>query len=254
MARYDKIGMGYDLTRKADPYLVLRMIHHLRTEGEEHVYLDIGCGTGNYTAALHEYGLNLIGIDPSDEMLNKAEAKCSTITWQKGTAENINLNTESIAGVLASLTIHHWQNLNQGCKEIHRVLKKEGKFVLFTSLPSQINFPNMIADSAKVLSSFEKIKRAFNYANLEIIIQERYFIQPDLEDWFLYCGKHQPELYLRKEIRNGISSFSMIAHQGEVTEGLNKLREDIDTGEVNKIMKEFENDLGDYLFIIGNKG
>ena len=111
----------------------------------------------------------------------------------------------------------------------------------------------MIEDSIKVLPTFEKIKSAFKNANLQIVQQEPYFVKPDLEDLFLYCGKHNPEMYFKEKVRNGISSFSMIAHQSEIEKGLQQMREDIDTGKITEIMMAHENDLGDYLFIVGEK-
>ena len=258
--RYDKIGIGYDDTRKADKYLAQRMFYFLNSKKENGLYLDVGCGTGNYTTALNNMGLNFIGIDPSVEMLNKAKEKNSSIVWKKGTAENIDLNAAMVDGVLVSLTIHHWKDLDKGFKEISRVLKKDGKIVLFTTLPDQTMaywlhhyFPKTIENSIKDLPTFEQIKLAFKNANLEIINRELYFVKPDLEDRFLYCGKHDPEKYFREEIRNGISSFSFFAHQSEIKKGLQQMREDIDSGKISKIIKDHENDLGDYLFIIGQK-
>ncbi len=259
-ARYDKIGIGYDSTRKADNYLTQRMFHFINSKQGDGLYLDVGCGTGNYTSALNKKGLKFIGIDPSSEMLNKAKEKNSSILWKKGSAENIDLNSETIDGVLVSLTIHHWKNLEKGFQEIERVLKKKGKVVLFTTLPDQTRsywlrhyFPKMIEDSIKVLPTLEKIENAFKKARLKIIKQEPYFVKPDLEDWFLYCGKHNPEMYFREEVRNGISSFSLIGHQGEINLGLQRMKEDINTGKITEIMKGYENELGDYLFIVGEK-
>jgi ubiquinone/menaquinone biosynthesis C-methylase UbiE len=51
MAIYEQIGKGYDLTRRADPYIVSRLRHHLGV-GAHLSYLDVACGTGNYTSAL----------------------------------------------------------------------------------------------------------------------------------------------------------------------------------------------------------
>lgn len=258
--RYDKIGIGYDSTRRADKYLAQRMYHHINSGMGDSLYLDVGCGTGNYTSSLNAMGLDFIGIEPSDEMLVNAKEKNSSIIWKKGSAESIPLNPATIAGVLISLSIHHWKNLETGFKEVSRVLKKKGKVVLFTSLPTQTKsywlshyFPNMIEDSIQTLPTFESIVNAFRSADLEIIRREPYFVKPDLEDWFLYCGKHNPEMYFREEVRNGISSFSLIARQNEIEKGLQKMRNDINSGKINQIMKDHENELGDYLFIIGRK-
>ena len=52
----------------------------------------------------------------------------------------------------------------------------------------------------------------------------------DLQDHFLYCGKHRPELYFDPAIRAGISSFADLCEPEEVTEGLARLRADLDAG------------------------
>lgn len=77
---YDSIGVRYDSTCKADPYLAQRMFNLLKSEVRDAMYLDVGCGTGNYTAALHKMGMNMAGLEPSDEMLIKARLKPGEIT------------------------------------------------------------------------------------------------------------------------------------------------------------------------------
>ncbi|MBD79535.1 MAG: MerR family transcriptional regulator [Crocinitomicaceae bacterium] len=256
---YNTIGIDYDSTRKADGFLASEMYQFIKTDPNG-IYLDVGCGTGNYTSTLNGMGLRFIGVDPSEAMLDKARIKNSSIEWKLGTAEHIQQDNESVDGVLVSLTIHHWKNLSKGFKEIDRVLKKNGKMVLFTTLPEQTNnywlkyyFPTMIDDSISVLPSMEKIKYALKNTELEIVEQEPYFVKPDLEDHFLYCGKHDPTLYFREEIRNGISSFSLLANQKEVESGLAILKADVESRKVKEVMRRYENDLGDYLFITCQK-
>lgn len=255
MAKYDRIGKTYDSTRKADPYLLSRMMGLLNPIPEEH-YLDIGCGSGNYTSELFKSGLQVTGIDPSEEMLMKARQKAPEIKWIQGTAEQLPFPDASFDGVLVSLSIHHWKNLEEGFKEISRVLKSKGRFVLFTSLPEQTAnywlrhfFPKMIEQSAQALPSFSAIKHALDLAQLRIVKEEKYEIQPDLQDKFLYCGKHNPELYFKEEIRAGISSFTALANKDEVAKGLAALRSAIDSGNIAEKRKDIQQGLGDYLFL-----
>jgi len=89
--------------------------------------------------------------------------------------------------------------------------------------------------------------------DIKILDTVKYFIKPDLEDHFLYCGKHNPELYFEDRIRQGISSFSSLANRAEIESGLSKLKADIDSGKIDEIIRSYENDLGDYLFVIARK-
>ena len=74
-----------------------------------------------------------------------------------------------------------------------------------------------------------------------------------MNDCFLYCGKQRPELYLKPEIRNGISSFADLANMIEIERGLSELKKDIDSGNINSIIDKYENEKGDYIFIMGTK-
>jgi SAM-dependent methyltransferase len=258
-AKYDKIGVNYNVTRKADPLLVATFLKHLRPTLEGH-YLDIGCGTGNYTIEFQKEGYQFIGIDPSHAMLEKARLKNKNIDWKKATAESIQLANSSIDGIVGCLTIHHWTDLNKAFHEICRVLKVNGRIVIFTSTPEQMKgywlnhyFPRMLDDAIAQMPSLSQMENIVKKCGIEIIETEKYFIQPNLQDKFLYSGKHNPEYYFDDQIRNGISSFSSLANQMEVKMGLSKLRADIDNGEVFKIMESYENDEGDYLCIVGKK-
>ncbi len=254
-ALYDQIGKAYDRTRSADPFLVERMGDLLGIQTNGH-YLDIGCGTGNYTAALAQKGGHWIGMDPSEEMLSKARQRDQHIRWQSGLAENTGLGDLFFDGVLASLTIHHWPDLTRAFSELTRILKPEGRLVLFTSTPEQMRgywlrhyFPQMMADSIERMPSIDFVETALHKAGMTIEMVMRYEVHPELQDHFLYSGKHLPDLYFDPEIRAGISSFSILAHQGEVENGLNDLESDLKSGRIWDIISSFAHDLGDYLFV-----
>lgn len=257
--KYDKIGIDYNSTRKADPFLTNKLIEHLNPK-KDGIYLDIGCGTGNYTNEVERNGIQLIGIDPSEKMLEKARFKNQRVDWRIGTAENIQLSDNSMDGIIGSLTIHHWTDLSKSFFELQRILKEDGRIVIFTSTPIQMEgywlnhyFPRMLKDSINQMPSLEKVEEAMTRNSIVITEIDKYFIQPDLQDKFLYCGKQNPELYFSEQIRNGISSFSSLANRDEVKQGLKKLRSDIENGKINEVIDSYDNDFGDYLYIIGKK-
>ena len=258
-AKYDKIGIDYNHTRSADKNLTERLLYHLNPVSGGR-YLDIGCGTGNYTDKLRKKGFEFIGIDPSSEMLLKANQKNKDIDWRLGYAEDTDLEDEFVNGVIAVLTIHHWENLFKGFAEMFRVLKPDSRIVIFTSTPVQMQgywlnyyFPEMLKASISQMPSLEVIEKSLIKAGFLLTGKETYFIKPDLEDLFLFSGKHNPELYLRSEVRRGISSFSSLANKDEVEFGLSQLKQDIESGKIEEIMKSPENGSGDYLFITGKK-
>jgi len=258
-ALYDTIGTGYNITRQADPYITERLFQILSPKITG-TYLDIGCGTGNYTIAMANRGINFYGVEPSEKMLDMARAKNIQVNWLLGRSEEIPANDNFFDGAIATLTVHHWTDIKKAFTEIYRVLKKGGKIVLFTATPEQMKgywlnhcFPKMLEDSIIQMPSFDIIKDAAINAGFEIIGTEKYFISDDLKDLFLYAGKNRPELYLDAEIRKGISSFAALADADEVGEGLKKLKNDMELGRFEDIKAKFNNDSGDYLFIAAQK-
>lgn len=256
---YDCIGTGYNSTRQADPYLSGRLLHFLLPKREGH-YLDIGCGTGNYTIVLADKGLKFTGVDPSVKMLAEANSRNQQIHWLIGTAEHIPTEDMVFEGIIATLTIHHWTDLRQAFTELSRVLKDDGKIILFTSTPEQMEnywlnhyFPKMLHSSIVQMPSLATIKEVINQTGLEITHIEKYLIQDDLKDCFLYVGKNNPDRYFDPLIRNGISSFTSLANIEEVNQGLTQLKYDIDSQLFESVKNHYTDESGDYLFIILEK-
>ncbi|MEM8999443.1 MAG: class I SAM-dependent methyltransferase [Bacteroidota bacterium] len=256
---YDKIGTNYNLTRKADKFLTQKFLQYLNPK-RGGIYLDIGCGTGNYTIELQKKGGQFIGIDPSQNMLEKAKRKNTAVHWKMGSAENTGLPKHHVDGIIAILTIHHWNDLQSGFTELCSILKTEGKIVIFTATPAQMKsywlnhyFPKTLKASIVQMPSLKCIETAMKCIGIQILETEKYFVRPDLQDSFLYCGKHNPELYLDAQIRQGISSFSSLANEAEVIQGLSELRKDIGSGKINDVIRAYTSDFGDYLFVVGKK-
>ena len=254
--KYDTIGVGYNTTRKADPYLFSRLYHMLSPMTDGH-YLDVGCGTGNYTLEFANKGIRFIGIDPSDEMLHTAKSRSDAIEWVSGVVEQLPFHDNTFDGATATLTIHHWKDLSVGFKEISRVLKPGCRFVIFTSSPEQMNsywlnhyFPELMQRSAKQMPPLESAEKELNDAGFNVLYFEKYFVQDDLQDLFLQSGKNKPEMYFDENIRRGISTFAALANKQEVEVGLKMLKDDIDNGKFQSVKQRYESDAGDYMFVV----
>ena len=252
---YNTIGNNYNTTRQADPYILNKLIELLDPQ-PDNIYLDLGCGTGNYTIGLTNKGITIYGVDPSEKMLGEAGNRNKSIQWLHGSAEQIPAVDQSFDGIVATLTLHHWTNIAEAFKEIYRVLKPGGKIIFFTSTPEQMRgywlnkyFPQMLTSSVLQMPAYETIENHAAEAGLKITKTEKYFVQDDLKDHFLYVGKNNPAFYFNENIRQGISSFSALANVKEVIEGLVKLKADIDSGGFEVIKGQYENEDGDYLFI-----
>lgn len=240
---YDSIGKSYDTTRKADAEIARRLRNNLQVVDGSKI-LDIACGTGNYTIALQESGLQMVGSDISSEMLIKAKEKSNDIQWELADVKQLPYNDNSFSGATCILAIHHFDNLYTPFKEVYRVIDR-GRFVIFTSSPEQINnywlkeyFPEAIYKSAKQMPEVIEVSNTLIEVGFNIIGHETFLVQPDLQDFFLYSGKYEPRMYLNGKVRSGISTFANLASVEEIKKGCSQLKKDIETYKFEDILKK----------------
>ena len=257
--KYNHIGTTYNTTRRADPYLFGKMFELLEPAYNKS-YIDVGCGTGNYTIKFIEQGYTFTGLDPSETMLEIAKTRQPDSDWRIGSAENIPIDDQLFDGALITLSMHHWSDLEKGCFEIARVLKSGGRIVLFTSTPFQMEkiwlreyFPVMLDRLATNMPAYDAIEEAMKKAGVTIINTEKYDVHKGLQDLFLSSGTFNPRLYLDPNFRKGISSFSALADPEEVDKGLIQLETDINSGRIDEVIKSWKNDRGTYLFMQAEK-
>lgn len=90
--------------------------------------LDLGCGTGRYTAMLADTFGEAVGVEPSDRMRAEAERITggSNVRFLAGRAEAIPLPDASVDLVLMFLSFHHVRDRPAAAREIARVLAPGG--------------------------------------------------------------------------------------------------------------------------------
>ena len=95
--------------------------------------LEIGCGTGKNTEWLVTKAQSIIGIDFSDEMLNKAKSKIKSFNVEFQFADirkEWNFKKNSFDLVTCSLVLEHIQNINFIFEQAKKVLIKGGIFFI----------------------------------------------------------------------------------------------------------------------------
>jgi SAM-dependent methyltransferase len=90
--------------------------------------LDVGCGTGANLEMLANFG-EAEGVDVSDDALEFCRAK--GLNARKGLAEELPFEDESFDIVTALDVVEHLDDDIAGLREMHRVLKKGGKSLIF---------------------------------------------------------------------------------------------------------------------------
>ena len=242
------------MTRRADTTLcdTLAAALGLSADGQ---YLDMGCGTGNYTIALAAKGGNWTGLDPASDMLAQAREKAPTLSWVDGCAEVLPFENDCFNGLTTILALHHMVDLNAAFYEAARVMQAKGRLVIFTATPEQARacwlcnyFPEMIARDADILPSLSVMDAAAETAGLERHDCTAFHITETTQDRFFYSGRLRPEIYLDAQIRANMSPFRHIEDM-ELTRGLTDLKADIDSGKVAKKIAAATGNDGDYCVV-----
>jgi ubiquinone/menaquinone biosynthesis C-methylase UbiE len=257
---YATIGHGYDLTRRADPYLVdrLQALLEPRARGR---YLDVACGTGNYTVALAARFGHWMGIDHAPTMIREASRKPSSVAWHVADVDELPFASHGFDGATLALALHHFAAPRRAFREIARVLGRDAPLVLFTATAEQMRgywlnhyFPAAMARAIAQMPTLADTREYIRQGGFHIDLLEPYHVTPDLQDLFLYSGKHRPEIYLDERVRRGSSMFASLAAADEIADGCARLADDIACGRFAAIQARYGESthgdyLGDYLFV-----
>jgi len=97
--------------------------------------VDIGCGEGYLTIEAARWARNVIGIDRSDEVLDRAKALAmrrhvTNVEWKKGDLGRLPLRDESVDVALLSQSLHHASDPERAIAETMRVLRPGGRLLI----------------------------------------------------------------------------------------------------------------------------
>ena len=138
---YDEIAHRYD----SQPYRERALDAELsgfveqRNYGDALVVLDVGCGTGNQLIAnrVAAPGGLLVGVDCSHGMLRQARVKAPDLAWVHGDAAALPLASRCTAYVGCQFAFHHFADKAGALREVLRVLRPGGRFVLRNFCPQR---------------------------------------------------------------------------------------------------------------------
>jgi ubiquinone/menaquinone biosynthesis C-methylase UbiE len=136
--------------------LVMRELGKYRPQG---TLLDIGCGPGYLTAAIiRRYpALAVMGMDISEDMLKLAAQNlpAGKVKLLRGDAAALPLEDSSVDFIVSSAALHHWENAPSAFREIYRVLRASGRFLIMDIRRDAPNLVYIIARIFNVLAPSE---------------------------------------------------------------------------------------------------
>ncbi|MDA1097751.1 MAG: class I SAM-dependent methyltransferase [Proteobacteria bacterium] len=228
---YDKTAMpaAYDRGRSHAPDVLehwLAIIEsHIPRADVNHI-VDLGCGTGRMTGPLAErYGAEVIGIDPSADMLAQARAKTwpAGVRFEQGSAEDVPLANHCCDLVFLSMVYHHITDKVAAARECRRLCRDNGYVGMrqpsreqipdYTYLPY---FPSVEAIAAVRLPARQAVMETFVEAGFNAVarIAVDHQVAPNWADYV-------------EKLAHRADSFLASIPDAEFTAGLARMREEI---------------------------
>jgi ubiquinone/menaquinone biosynthesis C-methylase UbiE len=120
---------------------LLRMISLVQAQHDGQL-LDVGCGAGHVAVNLAPHFRSVIAYDLTPLMLEQVqklaqERGVTNLMTQQGNAEQLPYDDHTFDIVTARYNAHHWQHPVRALREILRVLKPNGKFLLSDIVASE---------------------------------------------------------------------------------------------------------------------
>lgn len=140
--------------------------------------MDLGSGMGATVNYLYEkYGINAVGIDPSQKLIDIGIDKYKNINLIKGRGEQIPFQNESFDGVFAECTMSLMSDVNLVIEEVFRVLKNEGWFIITDVYAKNPQFTDQLNELSvnscmRGLHNLELLKKALIKQGFKIMILE----------------------------------------------------------------------------------
>jgi len=129
---YNSLAQEYAQHRQIMPEVLQNLVGAGKL-GPDSKVLDVGCGTGNYTAALEEtIRCSCWGLDLSEQMLTKARQRAHNAHFKTGQAEQLDYPAEFFDLVFSVDVIHHVNDRPAFYREAYRVLKNGGNVCTVT--------------------------------------------------------------------------------------------------------------------------
>jgi SAM-dependent methyltransferase len=216
-ALYDTIGTDYANLRRPDPRIAAQIRAAL--DGARTV-LNVGAGAGSYEPG----DLDVTALEPSATM--RAQRPAGAAPCVQGVAEDLPFADASFDAAMAVLTVHHWTDKARGLREMRRVAR--GPVAILTYDPAFRDF--WLFDYVPELATLDdrQMPPLDHYAeHLGACDIAEVPIPHDCVDGFLMAYWRRPRAYLDPGVRASMSSFWAL---GDVTDRLERLRTDLDSG------------------------
>jgi SAM-dependent methyltransferase len=222
VALYDEIGEGYADVRVEDPRLARPIWDAL---GDARTVVNVGAGAGSYEPRDRD----VVAVDPSAVMIaQRPEGAAPAVL---GAAERLPFPDDSFDAAMAILTLHHWDDVDAGLREMRRVARR--RIVIVTYDPALEGDLWIVRDylgehAIATFSSLPPISRILE--TLPEAEVHPLLIPNDCSDRMFATLWARPEAYLDPHVRAGTSVWQRLPGD-VVARAIDDLSRDLASGE-----------------------
>jgi ubiquinone/menaquinone biosynthesis C-methylase UbiE len=151
--------------------------------------LDVACGPGVVTAAVASEAAEVVGLDATEAMLDRARKRAegaglSKVSFTTGNAESLPFDDNSFDGVVNRAALHHFENPAAAVNEMFRVLKPGGQVVLVDVVSSESPEKSTLHNALEILRDPSHI-RMMPASEIDRMVAEAGFGNPDTAEWVM---------------------------------------------------------------------
>jgi SAM-dependent methyltransferase len=221
-ASYDRIGVGYRGIRRTDPVLASRIWAAL---GDARTVLNVGAGTGSYEPPDRW----VLAVEPSGVMIAQRPPDAAPVI--QAPVERLPLADRTVDAAMAILTVHHWESVEAGLRELLRVVRD--RVVLVTMDVGTLGelwivrdyLPELLGQHASRFPAIDRLRDLLPNAHVEVLPVPR-----ECDDGFMVAFWARPHAYFDPASRAASSTWHDLP-AAAVDRALTQLREHLDTGE-----------------------
>ncbi len=221
---YEQNGAGYALVRQPDARIAARVHTAL---GTSRTVLNVGAGAGSYEPT-DRY---VLAVEPSAAM--RAQRPIGAVPAVDAVAKCLPFDDDSFDAAMAMLTVHQWDDVEQGLREMRRVSR--GPVVVLTLDASALQqfwltdyIPEVVVVEQTRFPTLEQVTDALAQGSADVRV-DVVPVPRDCTDGFGEAFYARPEAFLRPEVRAATSGL-VLTDSAAVQRGLDRLEDDVASG------------------------
>lgn len=238
---YGQVAVGYDESRRIEPAISSALIAGLRSLNARSV-LEIGAGTGNYSASLVANGFAVTAIDREPAMVAIGATKAPG-NWIVADAADLPLRARSFDAAVAVNVLHHLPDLDRALASFRRVVRRGAvmQAVVRENLATlwyRHYFPEIDEVLLPLHPPLGHLITAMLRAGFASLSSRKIFYSGD-GDLTFEAARARPHLMFDSDFRAAVSGFRRLS-SACVARGLGELERDIATGAFASIAASYD--------------